>query len=257
MMWNRHKRSLGVVIDCVCVYYTGWTKAPGYRSHMSHEVFIIRTKKKKKKELTFFCGYLIVCYSRRRWGEENSLSLSLQDWRRREQLTAADISQIFSFYTSWQRTNWSKNIDQTQDKRIFSFSAGAYIHYTDHMYTRETIIIHVMWAAHSWTVEPIYKHIYSPRHSIHSPDDDEKLHFEDLISFFLLACLLLLYDADRSLMNWTSEYVLALYSITLVGEGSLLFLSHLLYRTDHVCLLMILSLFPSFRVFFALLVWRK
>jgi hypothetical protein len=51
MMWNRHKRSLGVVIDCVC--YTGWTKAPGYRSHMSHEVFIIRMKK-KKRELTFF-----------------------------------------------------------------------------------------------------------------------------------------------------------------------------------------------------------
>jgi hypothetical protein len=49
MMWNRHKRSLGVVIDCVC--YTGWTKAPGYRPHMSHEVFIIR---KKKKDLTSF-----------------------------------------------------------------------------------------------------------------------------------------------------------------------------------------------------------
>lgn len=43
-------------------------------------------------------------------------------------------------------------------------------------------------------------------------------------------------------MNWTSEYVLALHSITLASEGSLLFLSHLLYRTHYVCLLMILSL---------------
>jgi len=81
------------------------------------------------------------------------------------------------------------------------FSAGAYIHYTDHMYMRETIIIHVMWAAHSWTDEPIYKHIYSTRHLIHSPDDDEKLHFKDPISFFLA---FLLYDVDLSLMNWTS-----------------------------------------------------
>ncbi len=66
-----------------------------------------------------------------------------------------------------------------------------------------------MWAAHSWTVEPIYKHLYSLRHLIHSPDDDEKLHFEDLISFFCSLACLLLSDVDLSLMNWTSEYVLA------------------------------------------------
>jgi hypothetical protein len=32
----------------LCVCYTGWTKAPGYRSHMSHEVFIIRKKNEKR-----------------------------------------------------------------------------------------------------------------------------------------------------------------------------------------------------------------
>lgn len=55
MMWNRHKRSLGIVIDCMC--YTGWIKAPGYRSHMFHKVFIIREKNKKKNEL--FCLELV------------------------------------------------------------------------------------------------------------------------------------------------------------------------------------------------------
>lgn len=66
-----------------------------------------------------------------------------------------------------------------------------------------------------------------------------------------LFCLFLVYNVDLSLMNWTSEYVLALYSITLASEGSLLFLSHLLYRTHHVCLLMILSfsLSPLFGFF--------
>lgn len=58
-------------------------------------------------------------------------------------------------------------------------------------------------------------------------------------------------------MNWTSEYVLALYSITLATEGSLLFLSHLLYRTHHVCLLMILSFSSPLLVFFYIACQKK
>lgn len=42
-----------------------------------------------------------------------------------------------------------------------SWSRYTFVHYTGHMYTNEAIIIHIMWAAHSWIVEPIYKHIYT------------------------------------------------------------------------------------------------
>jgi hypothetical protein len=180
--------------------------------------------------------------------------------KRREQLQLILARFFFFFCTSWQRTNWSQNIDQTQHKRIFSFLLLAcsqlehiHTHYTDHMYTRETIIIHVMWAAHSWTVESIYKHLYTVLVIWSVPQMMTTKSFISKIwfLFFFLARLIFLYDVDLSLMNWTSEYVLALYSITLVAEGSLLFLSHLLYRTHHVCLLMILSL-SLFLVFFCL-----
>jgi hypothetical protein len=187
-----------------------------------------------RSELTSFfrfCFLLIVVE------EKNSLSLSLQEWRK-ARTTAADISQIFLLHFLTK----NKLITEHRSNGSFLFfpclfSAGAYIHYTGHMYRRETIIIHVMWAAHSWTVESIYKHIYTTRHLIRSPDDDEKLHFSKIWFLFLFASSL-----DLSLMNWTDEYVLALHSITLAAEGLLLFLSHLHYWTHHVCLLMILSL---------------
>jgi hypothetical protein len=124
--------------------------------------------------------------------KKNSLSLSLQEWRK-ARTTAADISQIFPLaLPDKEQIDHKTSIKHNIHKRIFFLlllfllvlSWSIYTLYRPYVYTRETIIIHVMWAAHSWTDEPIYKHIYSTRHLIHSPDDDEKLHFKDLISFF-------------------------------------------------------------------------
>ena len=51
MMWNRHKRSLGVVIDCAL--QDGWTKACGYWSHMSHLKYSsLETRRRKTSERT-------------------------------------------------------------------------------------------------------------------------------------------------------------------------------------------------------------
>jgi hypothetical protein len=83
-------------------------------------------------------------------GEENSLSLSLQECRK-ARTTAADISQIsFPLHFLTKNKLITKHRSNTTYRRIFSFlyllvlSWSIYIHYTDHMYMRETIIIHVM-----------------------------------------------------------------------------------------------------------------
>lgn len=68
---------------------------------------------------------------------------------------------------------------------LLSLFLYIYTLYRPYVYERETIIIHVMWAAHSWMVESIYKHIYTTRHLIRSPDDDEKLHFSKIWFLFL------------------------------------------------------------------------
>jgi hypothetical protein len=51
---SAQKISRGCHRLCVCLYVWGWTKAPGYQSHMSHEVFIIREKKHEENERMSF-----------------------------------------------------------------------------------------------------------------------------------------------------------------------------------------------------------
>ena len=109
-------------------------EARGYRSHMSHEVLIIRegrkgknwnmmntanARNKRKKSNHWFQSVLPFNWSWQKGNdrreekerEKEKGENSLSSWL--ERTTAADISQIF-LHTFWQRTNWSQNIDQTQ-----------------------------------------------------------------------------------------------------------------------------------------------
>ncbi len=172
---------------------------------------------------------------------------------RREQLQLI-LARFLFLCTSWQRTNWSQNIDQTQHTDgsfLFStclFSAGAYTYTIQTICIWEKPSLSMLCEQHTAGLSSRFINIYI-QYSSSDPFPRwwrRKASFRRSDFFFFL-----LYDVDLSLMNWTSEYVLALYSITLVAEGSLLFLSHLLYRTDHVCLLMILFLpFALFLGFF-------